>query len=72
MAFSMKKDLLCLDKNKSFVTFDALFMAYVKAFELGILTLTNIFAKPAFAKVMLMQPLHSCYYCFYSLVDYLC
>jgi hypothetical protein len=57
MAFSMKKDLLCLDKSKSFVTFDALFMAYVKAFELGIFALTNIFATSAFTKVMLMQPL---------------
>jgi hypothetical protein len=54
MAFSMKRDLLCLDKSKSFVTFDAIFMAYVKALELGILTLTNIFATLAFAKVMLM------------------
>ncbi len=58
----MEKDLLCLDKSKSFVTFDVLFMAYVKAFELGIFTLINSFATLAFTKAMLMQPLHSCYY----------
>jgi hypothetical protein len=50
----MKKDLLCPYKSKIFVTFDAFFMAYVKALELGILTLTNIFATLAFTKVMLI------------------
>lgn len=61
MGFSMKKfscsnrnATSCLDKSKWFVTFDMLFMVYVKAFKLDIFASISIFNTLAFIKVMMM------------------